>query len=430
MQSSHNLVVLGGGVAGLEIATSLARRNRGKPRFNVTLVDREPAHVWKPMLHTIAAGTVDVHQQQTSLVAQARQCGLSFQFGEITAIDRAARRVSLAPVSDVNGQEILAGRDIDYDTLIVAVGSLANDFGTPGAAEHCWTIDSRGQAMAFNDEVRRRILLAAARDTSLTIGIVGGGATGVELAAELIQLAELAEFYGARGMADRVKVILVEGADRLLTAFPERISVLARQRLEELGVAVRTSARVTEVSANGLHLKEAGLIETDLTVWAAGVKAPDLLATAGELESNRSNQLVVTPNLRTTRDEAIFAVGDCASLTLPGQDRALPPTAQVAHQQARYLYRYLPRLVDGQPAPDFRFRDAGSLVSLGGYGAYGSLGKIGIYKGGFIQGRIAQLGHILLYRSHQGRLHGFWRGSLIWLVDLLNARVRPKIRLD
>jgi NADH dehydrogenase len=102
----------------------------------------------------------------------------------------------------------------------------------------------------------------------------------------------------------------------------------------------------------------------------------------------------------------------------------------VAHQQALYLTAHLPALLASQHVPDFVYHDFGSLVSLGGYGAFGSLGKFGFFKGGFIRGRVAQLGHAMLYRSHQARLYGFWRGSLLWLVDRINARVRPAIRLD
>ena len=144
----------------------------------------------------------------------------------------------------------------------------------------------------------------------------------------------------------------------------------------------------------------------------------------------RNNQLVVGPTLQTTRDPRILAVGDCSSLSLGREAKPLPPTAQVAHQQAAHLIRHLPTWVEGKDLPPFTFRDFGSLVSLGGYGAYGSLGKFGLFRGGFIQGRVAELGHVLLYRSYQSQLHGFWRGGLIWLADTINSYVRPRLRLD
>jgi len=273
------------------------------------------------------------------------------------------------------------------------------------------------------------VLQASARDQRLRVGIVGGGATGVELAAQLVSLKTLSEYYGAVGLAGKMSIDLLESEDRLLAAFPERVASAARERLEKLGVIVRLGAKVAAVEASGFRLADGSLIEADLRVWAAGVTAPALLSRLEGLEQTKTHQVVIGPQLRSTRDENIYAVGDCASLIEPGQKHGLPTTAQVAHQQARYLCDHLPALLAGQSAPNFHYRDFGSLVSLGGYGAYGSLGKFGFFKGGFIRGRVAQLGHALLYRSHQARIHGFWRGGLLWLVDRIDAQVRPPIRL-
>ena len=430
MENVHRLIVLGGGIAGVDIATHLAGRNTARGRLAVTLIDREPAHVWKPMLHTIAAGTREVHQQQTAYVAQAHAHGFVYYPGEVTSIDRFTKRVRLAPWVTPQGEQLLDQRDLTYDTLVLALGSRANDFGTPGVAEHCRTIDSRSQALAFNDEVRVRMLQSLVHNAPLEIGIVGGGATGVEMAAELIQLAELSEYYGASEMTRKVRISLLESGTRLLAAFPERVADAAQRRLTRLGVTVHTGTRVTAVEAAGFRLQDGNLVAADLKVWAAGVKAPDVLSTLQGLDLTRNGQVLVGPTLQATNDAAIYAVGDCSCVTLPGENHALPPTAQVANQQARYLTKQLPALLAGGHVPAFSYRDFGSLVSLGGYGAFGSLGKFGFFKGGFIRGRVAQLGHAMLYRSHQVRLHGFWHGTLLWLVDRINARVLPSIRLD
>ena len=423
----HRIVVVGGGVAGLEIASELPR-TAGKTRVAVTLIDREPAYVWKPMLHTIAAGTSDVSQQETHYIAQARDRNFSFEPGELKGIDREARRVHVGPLT-IADRRILPKRTIPYDALILAIGSQANDFGTPGVRDHCLMIDSRSQALDFNREVQARILESLAAKNGLHIAVVGGGATGVELAAELIQLTEIVAHYGAAGLRDQVKVTLVESGPQLLSAFPDRVAVAARERLERLGITVLTDARVIAVDAGGLRLADGQQICADLQVWAAGVKAADACASFDGLEVTQSNQIVVRPTLQTTCDPHIFAIGDCSILQLGDEGKPLPPTAQVAHQQASHLIRHLPGWLEGRALPPFSFRDFGSIVSLGGYGAYGSLGKFGLFKGGFIRGRVAQLGHILLYRSHQSRLHGFWRGGLIWLADTINLHVRPRIRM-
>ena len=433
------LVIVGGGVAGLSIATAMGKRSAasGGELPPVVLVDRDFAHVWKPMLHTIAAGTRDLHQQQTSYIAQARASNFHYEPGELLSVDRKLQQIHLAALRAPDGRVLIPGRRIPYGKLIIAVGSQANDFGTPGVAQYCHTIDSRIQADSFNQEIRIRLLECLGHRGSdegrdlLSIAIVGGGATGVELAAELIGLAETAEAYGASGLAARVTVTLIDSGPRLLAAFPEDISSDVKSRLESLGVRVKMNARVASVDEQGFMLTDGTEIKASLRVWAAGVKAPDFLGNIEGLDVNRSNQLLVLPSLQTTRDPNIYAVGDCASLQQPGADRPLPPTAQIAHQQAQHLIQHLPAaLLHNMPPPDFRHKDLGALVSLGDYEAYGSLGKTGMFKGVTFKGRLAHWSHALLYRSHQAQLHGFWRGSQMWFVDLMNARLRPAIRLD
>lgn len=427
----QRIVIVGGGVAGLEIASSLGRRWRRRPgRPVITLVDRDSAHVWKPMLHTIAAGTRDISQQQTTYIAQARDAGFAYQPGELCGLDRNAREVHLAQLHAPDGRLLVPARRLGYDALVLAIGSQANDFGTPGVAEHCFGIDSRRQADAFNREVRIRMLQCLAQDAELSIAIVGGGATGVELAAELVQLIDTATAYGAEGLVSRISITLVEAGPRLLAAFPQDISTATRTRLEALGVKVMTGTQVSAANADGFLLGDGRQMAATLKVWAAGVKAPDLLSDLDGLEATRSNQLVVLPTLQTTRDPGIYAIGDCASLTQAEAERSLPPTAQVAHQQAKYLIRALPKALQSDAVPDFRYCDMGALVSLGEYDAFASLGKFGLFNGVTIRGRLAQLSHVMLYRSHQARIHGFWRGGLLWLVDRLNSRLRASIRLD
>lgn len=426
------IVVVGGGVAGIEIATSLGRRGKNDRRMPaVILVDRDSAHIWKPMLHTIAAGTRDISQQQTPYLAQARNAGFEYQPGEMCSLNRANRTIGLAPLHAPDGRLLVPARQIAYDALVISVGSEANDFGTPGAQEYCFKIDSRLQADAFNREVRIRMLQSVAQEQDLSIAIVGGGATGVELAAELVQLTQIAEAYGAPTLASRIGITLIESGPRLLPAFPDDISQATKARLESIGIKVLTSSKVSAATAEGFELGDGGTVAASLKVWAAGVKAPSFLTKLDGLESTGGNQLVVLPSLQTAQDPDIFVIGDCSSLTLANEERPLPPTAQVAHQQAQHLIRHLPVAVShGKPPPDFTYQDFGSLVSLAEYDAFGSLGKFGLFKGTTIRGRLAQLSHAMLYRSHQARLHGFWRGGLVWMVDRLNTRLRSTIRLD
>lgn len=430
MSKGTRVVIVGGGIAGILLATRLGNHFAHSREASVTLIDSSHTHVWKPMLHTIAAGTRDVKQQQVSYLAHASAHRFAWQPGEMCGLDRQRKEVMLREVRTPEGELVLEARVIPYDVLVLSLGSQANDFGVPGVRQYCHFIDSQKQAEAFNGVLRSRILRAVVRDEKLRVAIVGGGATGVELAAELSRVLEIAQGYGDPTLRSRLSLTLLESGSRLLAAFPPAISASTQQQLGEIGIRVLTSVRVTSVQEDGLRYGGDGLMKADLTVWAAGVKAPDFMIELDGLEINRSNQVVIDVTLQTTRDDQVFALGDCASLTPVDSERPLPPTAQVATQQAEHLARHLPARLAGAPMPEFVFRDFGSLVSLGDYGAFGTLGRLGVFPARFIQGRFAQLSHAMLYRRHQQMLHGFGKATLMWTAEQINGLVQPKIRLS
>lgn len=428
-QQPQRIVIVGGGVAGLILATRLGHTLGRREGAKITLVDRGPTHVWKPMLHTFAAGTWNIYQQQVQYLTHARTHHFHYAPGQLDGIDRAAQRIRLAPM-ELQGEVVAEARELEYDALILAMGSRANDFGTPGVAEHCHFIDSQEQADAFNQRVRAHVVRSFARGNDIDIAIVGGGATGVELAAELSRMVELAAGYG--GEADirkRLRLTLLEGAPRILNAFPEAVSASAANQLRTLGVDVRTAVRVIAADAEGYQLEGGERADAALKVWAAGICAADAVAVHG-LELNRVGQVVVSPDLLAKGEDRIFAVGDCASCLPAGAERSLPSTAQVANQQALHLARHLPAWLRGEHLPPFVFRDFGALVSLSDYNAFGTLGRFGFFGGGFIKGRFAQLSHAALYRRHQISLHGPGRAALLWLSERIDALVKPSIRIS
>ncbi len=426
MQNNHRVIIVGGGIAGLALATKLGKRRLA----DVTLIDKSPAHVWKPMLHTFAAGTAHSYQQRISFVAHGARCGFRYLPGALSAIDAQARQVTLKPLTTNGGEIILGERHYGYETLVLAAGSKANDFALPGIAQHCLFIDDLPQAEHFNDLFYAELLRAADRGQLLRIAIVGGGATGVELAAEISKLLEIARSYGIGDLRPQLRLTLIESGPRILAAFPEKVAQAAQQQLRDIGVEVMLGAQVTGADADGFLLGDGGRVDAALKVWAAGVKASDAVATGDGFERTRAGQIIVRPTLQTTVREEVFALGDCASLTLPGHERPLPPTAQVARQQAAHLARQFPRWLAGQPLEPFHFRDMGGLVSLGHYNAFGTLGRHGLFRGGFIEGRFAQLSHALLYRLHQMELYGPLRAATLWLSDAIATPVRPRIRVD
>jgi NADH dehydrogenase len=425
------IVIAGGGAGGLLLATRLGRRRL--ENAEITLVDSASSHIWKPLLHEVAAGTLDTGVAQLGYMAQASRSGFRYWPGRMCGLDRARRELHLAPLNDAEGGEILPARNVPYDILVLALGSTANDFGIPGVVEHARFIDSRAQADAFNDALQAEVMrtLAGPPDATLDIAIVGAGATGVELSAELNTALELAGGYGLPDLRQRLRLTLVETAPRILGGLPEQVASAAQAELKRQGVTVLTGAEVAAVEAGVLVLKDGRRIPATLKVWAAGIRAPAFLHDLDGLETARNAQLVVRPTLQTTRDDDVYAIGDCAALTPPGGERPLPATAQVARQQALHLARSLGSVVAGRPPAEFGYRHNGALVSLGRYNAFGSLGKRGLLRGGlFVQGRFAQLSYASLYRQHQLELFGPWRAALYWAADLLRHASRPSVKLE
>lgn len=426
------IVVVGGGAGGLELVTRLGRKLGRKKRAEIILIDRNTTHLWKPLLHEIAVGTMDEGVDAVSYRAHAIANGFHFRVGSLTDIDREARQVVLAPVLDEEGVEYIPETRFDYDYLVLALGSESNDFGTPGVADHCIYLDSPKQAHRFRHKLLTRFLriqrLPDEPDT-VRIAIVGGGATGVELSAELHHA--VAEFhrYGFNAITnEHLKVTLLEAGERILAALPERISNAATAELGKIGVDVKVNTTVTSVSAQGLHTKDGNTIPADLMVWAAGIKVPDFMTNIGGLETNRINQLMVNEFLQCSRDENIFAMGDCAQFIQPN-GKPVPPRAQSAHQMAATCYRNLAASLDHKPLHPFVYRDHGSLISLANYSTVGSL-MGNLTRGSlFIEGRMARLAYISLYRMHQIAVHGVIKTGLVMLAGRLNRWLRPRLKL-
>jgi NADH dehydrogenase len=432
----HRIVIVGGGAGGLELATKLGNNlgKRGKAR--ITLVDRSRTHLWKPLLHEVAAGSMDEDVHAVDFLAQAHWHGFQYRAGEMNGLDRARKRIHVAPFRDEEGREVTPPSSLRYDTLIIAVGSLSNDFGTPGVKEHAICLETPEKAELFhrriiNACVRANVQDEPLRPEQLHIAIVGGGATGTELAAELHRtLRELVAYGLDRVDPERdIQLNLIEAADRILNSLPERISTAAADLLKRLGVRIFTGAKVAEVLSNGVRLADGTLIPAELVVWAAGIKAPEFLCGLDGLESNHLNQLVVRPTLQTTRDDDIFAMGDCAECPWSGHDRPVPPRAQAAHQQANHLARQMPRRLRGEELADFHYRDRGSLVSLGEYWAVGSLMGRLVGRNLFVEGLIARLMYNLLYKLHELALHGPAKVILDTLARLITRRTVPHVKL-
>ncbi|MCD2343693.1 FAD-dependent oxidoreductase [Ideonella azotifigens] len=423
----YDIVILGGGAGGLELAAQLGRQlGRREGRDKVLLVDRSVFHIWKPTLHEVAAGTLDAHQEGLSYTILARRNHFGFALGEMRALDPVKRQITLAPLLDEEGRAIAPERQISFRWAVLAVGSGSNFFGTPGA-EHAYVLEQAQDAERF----RRHLLAAFARASfspqrSLGVAIVGGGATGVELSAELIEAHnELLDGLG-KGQRFRLDISIVEAGPRLLGGLPEKISGQATTALERKQIKVMTGTRVLEIKPGALQTSQ-GEVPADLIVWAAGIKGADANTTLG-LAVNKANQFIVNEHLETSVP-GIYAMGDCAAC--PWQDgKLVPARAQAAHQQASYLLKVFHGLLRERPlAASFVYKDFGSLVSLGDNKGVGNLmgGLSG--RNFFVEGLLAKWMYISLHLMHHRAIVGLGNTVVLALARLLQRRVSGRLKL-
>jgi len=435
----HRIVIVGGGAAGLELATKLGGSLGRTGRAEVTLIDAALIHVWKPLLHEIASGTLNTAEEGLSYLAQAHWSGFGFRPGRVCGVDRSARRVHTEPTVDEKGIEYIPARSFAYDTLVLAVGSVSNDFGIAGVKQHCFFLDAHLEADRFHQQLLRRYYTAHTQEGPLRAGqlhiaIVGAGATGVELAAELHRSTRDLIRYGF----DRIdperdlKITLIEAADRILPGLPVRLSDLVMRQLQEIGVEVLTGERIVEATAEAFRTGAGRILPSEIKVWAAGIKAPEFLAGIDGLQTNRLGQVVVRRTLQAVGNDDLFAMGDCAACPLPGDGGFVPPRAQAAHQQASLLLRNLPRRLRGEPLREFRYLDYGSLINMSRYSTVGSLmGNIARFWSPtyFVEGMFARVVYLSLYKMHQLAVHGVIRTAFATLANLLTRRTRPRLKL-
>ncbi|MEO9523344.1 NAD(P)/FAD-dependent oxidoreductase [Marinobacter alexandrii] len=435
MENLHHIVVVGGGAGGLELVTRLGNKLGKKRKARVTLVDAGLTHVWKPLLHEVASGSLDANANEINYRAHARKHHYEFQLGRMSGLDREAKQLVIAAFHDQDGAEVVPERRIRYDTLVIAVGSTANDFGTPGAQDHCLFLDSLSQARRFhnlmlNAFLRKNHEALQGENHTLNISIIGAGATGVELAAELRLASRELPVYGMNHLqASDVSITVIEAADRILPALPARLSAAANRELEHQHIKVLTGQPVSEVRDASIVMQDGTELPSEMTIWAAGIKAPAFLADLDGLEANKSNQLVVEQTLQTTRDDSVFALGDCAACPQPDTDRPVPPRAQAAHQQADALFKTLRNRITGGDAVPFVYNDHGSLINFSHYTTVGNLMGNLAGRSMYIEGKVARLFYVSLYRMHQVALHGPIRTGIIWLMDKISRAMQPRLKL-
>lgn len=423
---SGEMVIVGGGAGGVELAAALGRRSVGS-KTRVTLVDCATRHLWKPRLHEVAAGLIGAGEDESSYLALAQANNFRFRLGALTSLDPANRTISISSVKDSEGRAFLDERRLQYDTLVLAFGSQVNDFGVPGVAEHCHMLDSGEQALAFQHRVlEQAVRVADGALERLRIGIVGAGATGVELAAELHHAIGAMHRFGGLMPVEGLDITVVDMAARVLPNCDPATSKFAAEALERLGVRIRLNAGVERVTADGLILKGGETVPCAVKVWASGVIGWPFASSLAGVQVDRSRRIVCDDHLRCAGVDGVYALGDCACVLDQKTQRPLPATAQVAHQQAAYLTRAL-RSPSKDPGP-FAYKPRGTLVSLGREPAAGEV-PVADRSQIILHGRLPKLLYVSLHLMHRIELIGWSRALTLLLADRLRRIMAPPVKL-
>ena len=404
----QKIIIIGGGAGGLELATNLGDKLGKTEKAQITLIDKNSYHLWKPLLHEVATGVLDEQVDNIFYASQGQQHNFEFTQGTFTSLDRDQKQITIINHQD----ETLT---IDYDILVIAIGSTSNDFGTPGVKEHCIFLDDQNAAIRLRETLINKFTSfcsiidndQSSEEDKIRIAIVGGGATGVELASELPHMVETFGTCDRNKMcSDLLDVSVIEATDRILPALPEKTAASITKTLEKQGIHVLTKTMITKAESDGFYPKEGDTIKADIMIWTAGVKAPDYLKEIAGLESSRSNQLVVKPTLQTSRDDSIFVIGDSA-YAMQDNGHASPPTAQAAHQMAKICYENIINILNNNPLKSFKYTDNGTIISL--HDTAQGVVKIAGKSEMNVKGWFALIIHRLLYRMHQASLLGVFK---------------------
>ncbi len=428
----QRIVIVGGGAGGLILATKLGRSTKARPHIKVTLIDASPTHIWKPLLHEVAAGTLNSYEDEIPYFSHGAKNGYEFIQGHVSQIEVDKNSVVLDKIEDDKGRCVRKSIQIQYDQLVLAVGSTVNDFGVPGVFDHCYLLDSRAEAERLHKQISAYLLSLkydpdTSRDRPFIVSVIGGGATGVELAAELMSAVKtLSQSHELKEIDKLIKVRIIEAGETLLPGQNSESIEVANHGIAELNIEICKKMRVTRVAADSIVVNEGETLSSDLHVWTTGINAPSVIRASGLEPLNKIGQIVVDSCLKVTNQTNIYAFGDCAELSVDG--KRLGPRAQVAQQQAVYLSKALLQSISGGPLAPFEFQEHGSIFSLGRKVAVGTMqlkGKSELH----IKGHLARFAYASLYRRHQLEVLGWFKGGLALIKEMLGRVTGPSIKL-
>jgi NADH dehydrogenase len=341
------VVILGGGFGGLAAARALYKS------AEVTVVDRHNFQTFLPLLYQVSTAGLAADHVAYPIRGALRKTDIKFRMGSPISVDHKNNEVKL------DSSEVLK-----FDHLIVALGSVSADFGIPGVNEYALGMKTVHEALTIRAEIMRRFedLCRFEDDTKLSISVIGGGPTGVEMAGAIAELIRGPLKSDQAEAAANIQVSLIEAGPRLLPPFAPSLSERTKKDLEKLGVKVLLNAAVKAIEHRKIVLKDDSVLNSEITIWAAGVKGSDAMAQLS-LPTN-GNRVAVEPTMQVKNYPNIWALGDIAG-ALGKDGRPLPMVAPVAIQQGKFIAKQIARLMAKKPLTDFKYLDKGSMATIG-----------------------------------------------------------------
>jgi len=398
------IVILGGGFGGVYTLKYLHRFFHNKKEVKLILVNKKNYFLFTPLLHEFATGGVSLENLVEPVREIIKCCDYEFIHGEVEKIDLEKKIVYLRK------------KEIKYDYLVIALGSKTNFYNIPGAKENSFTLKSLDDAIKLRNHFIHMFELAANNDNegNLTFVIVGGGATGVELAGEMSDYfyKTFSKIY-SKEVISKVKIILIERGDELISQFSPKLRQKALERLKKQNINVLLSKGVVEVGENFLKLDDGEIIKTKTVIWTAGIE-PNLPEIIGNVEKDNKGRLIVNEYLQVKNYENVFAIGDVCCFVQ--NEKPLPQLAQVAVRQAEIAGKNIFNLIKNKPLEKFIYKHQGDLISLGRFFAIGEIK--GFAFSGFFAWILWRVVYLSKMISNKDKIKTF----IDWLLDIFYPR--------
>lgn len=415
------IIIVGGGIGGLILATKLGKYAKKNNTIKIILIDKNSIHTWKPSLHKIAADAINKNSTSIEYSAHAKKNNFKFKLGCLKKINRKNKYITI--FSNKNSQKKIEESKIQFDILVLSIGSVSNDFNISGVKENCFFLDNIKQAIFFKEKLLNlihKIIIDDKKNSKINITIVGGGLTGIELSTEILH--KINTIKNNKNIKKIFNINIIESESRILPKLSKNISAIVYKNLKKLKINITTNTYITKIKQKQLETNTKEKLKADFIIWTAGIKSPNFMKQIGGLQTNKTNQIVVKNTLQTTTDDFIFAIGDCASCP-DDKLKNVPARAQAAYQMAKICNTNIISLIKKKKLKQYIYKDYGSIISLSKFKTIGIINLNKINRHIIFNGILAKIIYILLYTKHMISINGYKKTIILTIKNFFKKTI-------